>query len=147
MRIPTKLLTTIALAATAAVFATPTAPAFAYYPPAYNEKSQYLASDAPLGSPQACVQRTLGLAAGNYVWSEFVDHTSEWKSRTIYLKADTYVWTTCIQVVGTYSYGVAKYEEQTWLRGSSRNEASITADDYVAGSRYYTIGSELLPLF
>jgi len=144
MRIFSKILATLG---TAAVFVVPTTPAFAYHPPAYNEKSQYLASDAPVGSPQACVQRTLRLAAGDYVWSEFVDHTSEWKSRNIYLRDDTYVWTTCIQVVGTYSGGFAKYEELTWLRGSSHNEASIVAYDYVTGSRTYTIGSELLPLF
>jgi hypothetical protein len=144
MRILTKFLTITALIGTAAGFAAP--PAFAYYPPAYNEKSQYLAYDAPVGSPQACVQRTLRLAAGDYVWSEFVDHTSEWKSRTIRLRDDTYVWTTCIQAVGKYS-GAAKYEELTWLRGSSHNEASIVAYDYVTASRYYTVGSELLPLF
>jgi hypothetical protein len=68
-----------------------------------------------VGSPQACVQRTLRLAAGDYVWSEFVNHTSEWKSRTIRLRDDTYVWTTCIQAVGKYTGGVAKYEELTWL--------------------------------
>jgi hypothetical protein len=146
MRIPRKALTTIALIATAAGFAVPAAPAFAYYPPAYNEKRQYLGSDAPVGSPQACVQRTLLLAAGDYVWSEFVDHVYEWASRTIYLRKDTYVWTTCIQVVGTYQ-GVSRYQEVTWLRGSARNEASLTAENYVTGSGTYTVGSELLPLF
>jgi hypothetical protein len=147
MRISRKALAAIALIATAAGFAVPAAPAFAYYPPAYNEKSQYLAWDAPVGSPQACVQRTLRLAAGDYVWSEFVNHTSEWKSRTIRLRDDTYVWTTCIQAIGKYTGGVAKYEELTWLRGSSHNEASIRAEDYVTTSGYYTVGSELLPLF
>lgn len=144
MRIP-RIAATVVLAATAIGFTAP--PSFAYYPPAYNEKSQYLGYDAPVGSPQACVQRKIPLAAGDYVWSEFVDHTSEWKSRVITLRADTYIWTTCIVVIGKYSGNVAEYEEQTWLRGSSGNEASITADDYVTASRYYTIGSELLPLF
>jgi hypothetical protein len=146
MRVRRKLQTTLALTAVAAGFAVPAGTAFAYHPPAYNEKSQYLAYDAPVGSPQACVQRTLRLAEGNYLWSEFVDHSSEWKSRTIYLRDDTYVWTTCIEVVGKYT-GAAKYRELTWLRGSSHNEASIVADDFVAASRNYTVGSELLPLF
>ncbi|MET7282046.1 hypothetical protein ABZS29_27705 [Kribbella sp. NPDC005582] len=147
MRIPRKALTAIALLAAATGFAVPASPAFAYNPPAYNEKSQYLAWNAPVGSPQACVQRTLRLAAGDYVWSEFVNHTSEWKSRSIYLRDDTYVWTTCIQSVGKYSGGYAQYEEVTWLRGSSHNEASMIANDYVTASGYYTVGSELLPLF
>lgn len=73
MRIPPKALAAIALIATATGFAVPAAPAFAYHSPAYNEKSQHLAWDAPVGSPQACVQRTLRLAAGDYVWSELVN--------------------------------------------------------------------------
>jgi hypothetical protein len=144
MRILTKLLATTALIGTAAGFAPPAA--FADNPPAYLEKTQYLAEDAPVGSPQSCTQRTIYLASGNYLWSEYVGRSYEWKSRTLYLKADTYVWTACIQVVGMYSFGVSKYEETTWVRGSAGNEAAITADDYVAGSGTYTWGSELLRL-
>jgi hypothetical protein len=146
MRILTKFLATIALIGTAAGFAAPAAPAFADNPPAYNETRQYLARDAPVGSPQSCTQRTIYLASGDYYWSEFVDRLDEWKSRTIYLRADTYIWTACIQVVGMYSFGVSKYEETTWVRGSAHNEVAMTTDNYLGSSGTYTWGSELLPL-
>ncbi|QNE20250.1 hypothetical protein F1D05_22965 [Kribbella qitaiheensis] len=147
MRFPRKLLATIVLAATTAGFAA--TPAFAAGS-AYLSENRYLAYDAAVGSPQYCIQRSIYLASGNYSWRIFVDRIDEWGSRTIYLRADTYIWTTCIQVIGKFSREVAKYEETTWVRGSAKNEASVTATNYLgstdSASRVYNWGSELLPL-
>jgi hypothetical protein len=149
MRIRPKFLTAVALIATVAGFAVPAVPASAAGS-AFNQRRQYLAYDAAVGSLEYCVQRKIYIAANDYLWTEFVDHISEWKSRTIYLRSDTYTWTTCIKVVGKYAYNVARYRETTTLQGSVPGAASISADNYLGGdsshSREYTFGSELIPL-
>ncbi|WP_328332598.1 hypothetical protein OHA70_14400 [Kribbella sp. NBC_00382] len=149
MLIRRKFLTAIALITTVTGLATSTVPAFAD-DGAYLSKNTYLTWNAPVGSPQVCAQRTIHLAKGNYYWSIFVDRWDEWGSRTIPLRADTYIWTTCIQVVGKYSYNVSKYEETTWLRGSAGNEADVTTTNYIgstdSSSRVYNWGSHLLLL-
>jgi hypothetical protein len=149
MHIRRKFLTAIALITTMTGFAASTVPAFAD-DGAYLSKNQYLAYDAPVGSPQSCIQRTIYLADGNYLWTIFVDRLNEWGSRTIYLRADTYIWTTCIQVVEKVSQEVSRYEETTWVRGSAKNEADITTTNYLgttpSSSRIYNWGSRLLKL-
>ncbi|GAA0934791.1 hypothetical protein GCM10009554_21110 [Kribbella koreensis] len=147
MRIRPKLLTAITLLAT--TFGFTAVPAYAD-DGAYLTQNQYLAYDAPVGSPQSCIQRTIYLADGDYLWTIFVGRLDEWKSRTIYLRADTYIWTTCIQVVGKVSREVARYEETTWVRGSAKNEANVTTTNYLgttkAASHDYNWGSRLLKL-
>jgi hypothetical protein len=149
MRIRPKFLTTIALLATTAGFGVPAVPAFAD-DGAYLTQNQYLAYDAPVGSPQSCIQRSIYLASGNYLWTIFVGRLDEWDSRTIYLRADTYIWTTCIVVVGKVSHEVARYEETTWVRGSAKNEANVTTTNYLgstpSSSHVYNWGSRLLKL-
>jgi hypothetical protein len=149
MHIRRKFLTAVALITTMTGFAVSAAPAFAD-DGAYLSKNQYLAYDAPVGSPQSCIQRSIYLADGNYLWTIFVGRSDEWKSRTIYLRADTYIWTTCIQVVGKVSREVSRYEETTWVRGSAKNEANVTTTNYLgsapAASRVYNWGSRLLQL-
>jgi hypothetical protein len=149
MRIRPKFLTAIASITLMAGIAGPVVPAFAD-DGAYLTQNQYLAYDAPVGSPQSCIQRTIYLADGNYLWTIFVGRLYEWGSRTIRLKADTYIWTTCIEVVGKVSHEVARYEETTWVTGSARNEAHITTTNYLGStdgsSHVYNWGSRLLKL-
>jgi hypothetical protein len=149
MHIRRKFLTAVAVITTMTGFAVCASPAFAD-DGAYLTKNQYLAYDAPVGSPQTCVQRSIYLADGNYLWTIFVDRLDEWASRTIYLRADPYIWTTCIQVVGKVSREVSRYEETTWVRGSAKNEASVTTTNYLGStpnaSRVYNWGSKLLQL-
>ncbi|MDX6282573.1 MAG: type transport system permease protein [Kribbellaceae bacterium] len=149
MRIRPKFLAAIALITTMAGVAGPAVPAFAD-DGAYLSQNQYLAYDAPVGSPQSCIQRTIYLASGNYHWTIFVGRLSEWGSRNIYLRADTYIWTTCIQVVGKVSHEVSRYEETTWVRGSAKNEANVTTTNYLGStpnaSHIYNWGSWLLKL-
>ncbi|WP_112241564.1 hypothetical protein [Kribbella monticola] len=148
MRIPRKILATVMLAATAAgLTALPASAAGS----AYLSQNNYLDNYAPVGSAPICVHRTIFIAKGNYLWSEFVDRLSEWDSRTIYLREDTYTWTVCIQVVGKYSYNVSKYQETSRLRGSAGGEATpLSALSYLgsstSASRTYNWGSQLLPL-
>jgi hypothetical protein len=147
MRIPRRLLATIMLATTAVGFTAPPASAAGS---AFLSQNRYLDNYAPVGSP-ICIDRKIYLADGNYLWTEFVDRLIEWDSRTIYLKADTYTWTVCIQVVGKYAYNVSKYQETSRLRGSAGGEASpLSALNYLGSStgasHTYNWGSELLPL-
>ncbi|MFI5732522.1 hypothetical protein ACIA49_20540 [Kribbella sp. NPDC051587] len=148
MRISRTLLAVILLAATTAGFtASPAAAADS----AFLSQNRYLDNYAPVGAPPICIDRKIYIAQGNYLWSEFVDRLDEWSSRTIYLKADTYTWSVCIQVVGKYAYNVSKYQETSRLRGSAGGEASpLSALNYLGSSsgasRTYNWGSELLPL-